>query len=64
MTELHLFTAIFERENKFVDVQYYPMGVDGTPGEYQLTVRGHMGSEIVLYFDDDGRYKNCLGCMN
>jgi hypothetical protein len=64
MTELHLFTAIFERENKFVDIQYYPYGVDGTLGEYQLTVRGQMGSEIVLYFDNNGKYKNCLGCTN
>ena len=43
MTELHLFTAIFERENKFVDIQYFPYGFDGTLGEYQLTVRGQMG---------------------
>lgn len=64
MTELHLFTAIFERENKFVEIQYYPQGVDGTAGEYQLTVRGLMGSEIVLYFDNDGKYKNCLGCAD
>ena len=62
MTELHLFTAIFEREHKSVDIQYYPYGIDGTLGEYQLTVRGQMRSEIILYFDSNGRYKNCLGC--
>ena len=64
MTELHLFAAIFERENKFVDIQHYPYGADGGLGEYELTVRGQMGSEIVLYFDNDGKYKNCLGCSN
>lgn len=64
MTELHLFATIFKRKNKFVDVLYYPQSMDGTPGEYQLTVRGLMGSEIVLYFDNDGKYKNCLGCVD
>ena len=64
MTELHLFTAIFERENKFVDIHYFPYSADGTLGEYQLTVGGIMGSEIILYFDENGKYKNCFGSTN
>ena len=58
MTELHLFTAIFEREHKFVDVQYFECG------EYQLTVIGQFGSECVLYFDKNGKYTGCFGCTN
>ena len=58
MTELHLMTAIFEREHKFVELKYYECG------EYELTVGGQMGSEITLYFDKDGKYINCIGCTN
>ena len=58
MTELHLMLAIFEREHKSVDLKYYEYG------EYELTVGGWMGSEVVLYFDKDGRYTSCIGCAN
>ena len=58
MTELHLMLAIFEREHKFVELKYYESG------EYELTVGGQMGSEVVLYFDKNGRYTNCIGCTN
>lgn len=58
MTEVHLFTAIFEREHKFVDLRYYECS------GYELTVVGQFGSEIVLYFDKDGKYTHCIGCTN
>ena len=58
MTEVHLFTAIFEREHKFVELKYYECG------EYALTVVGQFGSEIILYFDKDGKYTHCIGCTN
>ena len=58
MTELHLFTAIFEREHKSVELKYYECG------EYELTVIGQFGSEIVLYFNKDGKYTHCIGCTN
>ena len=60
MTELHLMTAIFEREHKYVDLKYY----EGNGGEYELTVVGQFGSECVLYFTKDGRYKGCIACQN
>ena len=57
MTELHLLTAIFEREHKYVDLRYYECG------EYCLTVVGQFGSDCTFYFDKDGRYKTCVGSL-
>lgn len=58
MTELQLMNAIFEREHKSVELKYYEYG------EYELTVGGHMGSEVILYFDKNGKYTDCIGCIN
>lgn len=57
MTELHLMTAIFERQHKYVDLRYYECG------EYCLTVVGQFGSECTFYFDKDGKYLRCIGSL-
>ena len=59
MNELHLMTAIFEREHKEVGLRYYELDE-----EYELTVAGEMGSEVILYFDKNGKYKGCIGATN
>lgn len=59
MTELHLMTAIFEREHKNVELKY-----DELNEEYVLTVPGFLWSEVELYFDKNGKYTGCVGCTN
>lgn len=59
MTELHLMTAIFEREHKNVELKY-----DELNEEYVLTVPGFLWSEVELYFDKSGKYTGCVGCTN
>ena len=56
MTELHLMTAIFEREHKNVELRYCEKDE-----EYELIVIGGYNTEIFLYFDKNGKYKNCIG---
>lgn len=56
MTELHLFMSIFEREDYTLDLQYYEQGQ-----EFQLTIKGLYDSSVVMYFDKDGKFKECLG---
>lgn len=59
MTELHLMTAIFEREHKNVGLRYFEKDE-----EYELTVTGDNNTAIVLYFDKNGKYKDCVGENN
>lgn len=59
MTELHLMTAIFEREHKNVELKY-----DELNEEYALTVPGFLWSEVEFYFDKNGKYTGCVGCTN
>lgn len=59
MTELHLMTAIFEREHKNVELRYFEKDE-----EYEVTVMGENNTAIVLYFDKNGKYKGCIGENN
>ena len=56
MTELHLMTAIFEREHKDVGLRYYEKDE-----EYEVIVMGENNTAIFLYFDKNGKYKGCIG---
>ncbi len=56
MTELHLFISIFEREDYTIDLQFYEHSQ-----EYQLIIKGLYDSSVVMYFDKDGKFKECLG---
>ena len=59
MTELHLMTAIFEREHKNVKMRY-----DEKDKEYEVVVAGEYNTAIFLYFDQNGRYTGCIGESN
>lgn len=61
MTELHLMTAIFERQHKNVELNFYENWGDGT---YELSVVGLANSEVIFYFDKDGKYLQCIGATN
>ena len=56
MTELHLMTAIFEREHKDVRLRYCEKDE-----EYEVIVMGEYNTAIFLYFDKNGKYKGCIG---
>ena len=61
MPEVHLFTAIMERQHKKVELNFYE---DWDGGIYELSVIGLTNSEVIFYFDKDGKYLRCLGLTN
>lgn len=56
ITELHLFMTIFQREGHKMELIFHECNQ-----KYELTVEGLDDTTVIMYFDKNGKFKNCSG---